>query len=273
MAFFRLWGRPASYNMDCSANYFDLIARLPDAYAQPSTAEAQSHQVAAFKLFEQSVSFLETLALSDGARVLDVGAGYGFHCAWFAQRGCRVTGISAHVTEELREHAREHGYEFLPGDMHHLEFADDSFDLVWSHHSLEHSHSPLTALRDWYRVARKNGWVAVTVPPHKNDIVSGHFHTGWSVGQLLYLLGVAGFELRGGTYLEEGYNVRALVRRPLTELEATGASWMFRLKDRFPASLQTHLRFQPGSLGQWSFPGRIQFLNDERCDLLADPIP
>jgi hypothetical protein len=65
--------------------------------------------------------------------------------------------------------------------------------------------------------------LAVTVPPHKNDFLSGHFHTGWSVGQLLYLLGVAGFELRGGTFLQEGYNVRALVRRPQQELEPMNA--------------------------------------------------
>src|SRR5687767_1059134 len=106
--------------MDCPANYFDLIVRLPDAYAQVSSAEAQSHQVAAFNLFEQSIPFLESLPLSPGDRVLDIGAGYGFHCAWLAQRGCRVTGISAHVTDERRRHAHDHGYEFLYGDMHQV---------------------------------------------------------------------------------------------------------------------------------------------------------
>jgi len=149
--------------------------------------------------------------------------------------------------------------------MHHLDFPDESFDFVWSHHSLERSYSPLGALREWYRVLRKGGWLAVTVPPHKPDIVSGHFHTGWSVGQLLYVLGVAGFELRGGTYLEEGYNVRALVRRPEVEFDPLGASWMFMLKERLPSALQPYLRHQPASLGQYNFPGRIRFLNDDRC--------
>jgi SAM-dependent methyltransferase len=248
--------------MDRNATFFTQIVELPQAYV----GDEGAHWQAARGLFEQSVGFLKLLPLARGWRVIDIGAGYGFHCAYFAAQGYQTIGLSVHVTPDLEREAARAGYRFVRGEMHRLEFAEESCDLVWSHHSLEHSHSPLTALREWYRVLRKGGWLAVTVPPHKTEIVSGHFHTGWSVGQLLYLLGVAGFELRGGTYLEEGYNVRALVRRPEREFDPTGASWMFLLKDRLPATLRPHLRHQPASLGQYHFPGRIRFLNDERCE-------
>lgn len=258
--------------MDCS--FFDEIIRLPGAYAFASTAEAASHYSAAQALFQQSVKFLDSLPLQKGDRVLDIGAGYGFHCAYFAQRGCRVIGLASHVSDDLQRHAQENGYEYRQSDMHALDFEAASFDWVWSHHSLEHSHIPLGALREWYRVLQPHGHLAISVPPHKSDIVSGHFHTGWSVGQLLYLLGVSGYELRGGVFLEEGYNVRAVVTRPPVEFPPTGASWLWQIKDRLPAALQPHLREQPGSLGKWNFPGRIQFLNDEQCLMLdASPSP
>jgi SAM-dependent methyltransferase len=150
--------------------------------------------------------------------------------------------------------------------MHTLPFRDGQFDLAWSHHSLEHSFCSSGLLLEWYRVIKPEGWLAITLPPHKTDVVSGHFHTGWTVGQLLYLLGIAGFDLRTGVFLEEGYNVRALVQRPSSDVDPIGLSWLSVLRDRLPQALIPHMVEQPTSLGRYNFPGRIKFLSDEKCE-------
>ena len=252
-------------NHDDIARHFSRAVELPEAYAQ---ACATHHRAAAERLLAQSQDFLKKLPLHTGMEVLDIGSGYGFHSRHFAAQGCVTTALTFHAPPELVASAAQDGYRLIAGDMHQLPFPDASFDLVWSHHSLEHSHCSPALLREWYRVARPGGWLAVTVPPHKNDIVSGHFHTGWNVGQLLYLTGVAGFDLRAGFFLEEGYNVRALVARPAQDIDPSGLSWLRVLKDRLPRSLLPHLREQPTSLGGYNFPGRLRYLDDQTCELL-----
>lgn len=251
------------------AHHFSKAVALPTAYAQFGDESEGSgcHLGAARRLFEASRPFLERLPLSRGDLVLDVGSGYGWHSRYFVSRGCVTTALTFHLSADLLEQSQKVGYRMMAGDMHALPFGDQSFDLVWSHHSLEHSHCAPGLLLEWYGVARPGGWLAVSVSPHKSDIVSGHFHTGWSVGQLVYLLGVAGFDLRAGFFVQEGYNIRALVRRPEKDVDPTGLSWLSVLRDRLPRALLPHLVEQPASLGCFSFPGHIRYLDDSRCEL------
>ena len=239
---------------------YGKIHALDGAYTAPDAMTG--HRDAAARLFDQSVGFLESLPLDGVRTVLDVGMGYGDHCAWFAERGLEVTGVSVHVPDDLRSHADRHGYAIAEMDMHFLDYKDGAFDLVWSHHSLEHSFSPLFALEEWKRVTRPGGILSVTVPPHKGTIVSGHFCTGWSVGQLAYMLGVAGLELSGGRFVREGYNVRGLVTRPQTDPDPAGLSWLHGLRDRLPEAIRSTMREQPQSLGGWNFEGEIAEIDD-----------
>ncbi len=242
--------------------WFGRIHALPEAYV--STEGESQHRDVGRQLFEASVGFLERLPLSGEPVVLDIGMGYGHHCRWFAGKGCRTTGITTHLTDALRSHAEENGYECLPMDMHHLDgIADQSIDLVWSHHSLEHSYSPLLALREWYRVLKPGGYIAVTVPPHNGTVASGHFTMGWTVGQLLYLLAVAGFDVSDGYFIEEGYNVRGLASLPRTPSSEEGASWLHILKDRLPELVQAHMLDAPRSLGRYQLNGEIRHLSGD----------
>ena len=50
------------------------------------------------------------------------------------------------------------------GDMMALDFPDDSQDLVYAHHSLEHTRDPRCAAAEILRVVRPGGLVFVTVP-------------------------------------------------------------------------------------------------------------
>ncbi len=244
--------------------YYSRLHEVAGAYN--ATSQAQSfHRRASLSLFEQSKDFLETLPYDDIQKVLDIGSGYGHHCEYFASRGLNTTGITVHISEELRIKASRNGFCVEGMDMHFLDFDDNSFDLLWSSHCLEHSFSPLLALREWLRVIKPGKYLAVSVPPHKNEIVSGHFNVGWNVGQLIYLLAAAGFDLEEAIVEKKGYNIRGLVKKPLVPVDTAGMCWMFRLKERLPPAIKEVLKETPKSLGRYSFPG--EFLKVSRDGL------
>lgn len=68
--------------------------------------------------------------------------------------------------------------DILVMDMHHLTFANDRFDVIYSSHSLEHALDPARAIREMLRVARPNAVLAIEVPvgfePRGADLVDFH---------------------------------------------------------------------------------------------------
>jgi len=246
-------------------DYFASLHAHDKGYELTGKEQENFHKLASKKLFQDSLQFLDRIQLHESAAVIDVGMGYGFHCDYFVKRGFEVTGVTTHLSDALIHQAKVANYTVKQMDMHFLEFDDETFDLVWSHHSLEHSFSPLLCMREWYRVLKKGGYLAVTVPPHKNEIVSGHFNVGWNIGQLMYLLGVAGFNIKDGYFIEEGYNVRALVTRPQVSVDPEGLSWIFNLKEHLPVPIQENLNNVPSSLGKFSFNGNLRLVSKEKC--------
>jgi len=62
---------------------------------------------------------------------------------------------------------------FVKCDAHYLPFKDDSIEIVYSHHVLEHLDHPLIALQEWSRVAKKK--LIIIVPDLKISRVYGEF--------------------------------------------------------------------------------------------------
>jgi len=98
--------------------------------------------------------------LSSGARVLDVGCGPGTITADLASlvTPARVTALE--VTEAALDLARAEitrrglvNVDFAAGDVHKLDFPDDTFDVVHAHQVLQHLADPVAALREMRRVA------------------------------------------------------------------------------------------------------------------------
>ncbi|WP_437095833.1 methyltransferase domain-containing protein [Streptomyces sp. enrichment culture] len=107
-------------------------------------------------------------ALKPHMRILDIGCGPGTITADLAGLvpDGHVTGLDREpgVLEQARAVAGERGLAnvgFAVGDVHALDFPDDTFCVVHAHQVLQHVGDPVRALREMRRVTRPGGFVAV----------------------------------------------------------------------------------------------------------------
>ncbi len=105
--------------------------------------------------------------LTPGATVLDVGCGLGTITMGVAEavKPGAVVGIEpvkARV-DVAREWATANpqtkNISFQVGDSHHLDFSDNTFDVVYSHTVLHFFLEPVMGLKEQKRVAKKGGWI------------------------------------------------------------------------------------------------------------------
>lgn len=106
--------------------------------------------------------------LRSGQRLLDVGCGPGTVTSGLARAVAPglVTGLdaAADVLATAREHAAETGLanlEFVEGDVYALDYADDTFDVVYANQLLQHLSEPVAALQEMRRVLRHGGLLGV----------------------------------------------------------------------------------------------------------------
>lgn len=145
--------------------------------------------------------------------VLDVGSGAGRHADIMAEDGRQVTAIDFGVS--IYYQRRGPNRTDIIGDYYQYNF-DQPFDCVWACHVLEHQPNPNEFLKKIHRDLREDGWLAITVPPLKHEIVGGHLSL-WNAGLLLYHLVFAGFDCRQASVRTQGYNVSVVVRKRTIE--------------------------------------------------------
>ena len=96
-----------------------------------------------------------------GLHVLEIGCGMGTDGAQFARAGAHYTGTD--LTEAAIELARKRFElsgltgEFRVADAENLDFADNSFDRVYSHGVLHHTPDTARAIKEIHRVLRPGG--------------------------------------------------------------------------------------------------------------------
>src|SRR6185503_17179971 len=97
-------------------------------------------------------------ASARGKSVLEIGCGNGADGTMFASNGADYTGVD--LTEEAVEATRAHfealglNGRFQRENAEHLSFADNTFDVVYSHGVLHHTPHPETAFREVHRVLK-----------------------------------------------------------------------------------------------------------------------
>lgn len=99
--------------------------------------------------------------------ILDVGCGPGTITADLSAlvpEG-KVVGLeyASAVLQQARTTSEQRGLQnvqFSVGDVHALDYPDDTFDIVHAHQVLQHVHDPVQALREMRRVTKPGGIVA-----------------------------------------------------------------------------------------------------------------
>ena len=78
-----------------------------------------------------------------------------------------IEGIKAIRVDKFREYAGKPCNADYPGDAAALPFFDQSLDFVASSHVLEHLANPVSALIEWQRVLRPEGYVYLVIPDRR----------------------------------------------------------------------------------------------------------
>ena len=152
---------------------------LRDVHAFWNTAPCGSHFVdrladeratfAAYRRFryqtEWHIPEFAAFAESRDKRVLEIGCGNGADAVMFAAHGARYVGVD--LTEKAVDATRRHlALEGLEGqcrvaNVEQLDYADATFDIVYSYGALHHTPSPERAMREVWRVLKPGGTALV----------------------------------------------------------------------------------------------------------------
>jgi ubiquinone/menaquinone biosynthesis C-methylase UbiE len=107
------------------------------------------------------IPMLVPFAEARGKRVLEIGTGNGADGVMFALNGGIYTGVD--LTEAALEATRKHfqvlglNGAFEKGNAEQLSFADETFDIVYSHGVLHHTPDTQRAINEVWRVLKPNG--------------------------------------------------------------------------------------------------------------------
>jgi len=118
--------------------------------------------------------FIEPLALDRNSHILDLGCGPGYFLDEMAALGyTKIEGVT--LSREDVEQCRAKGHKIRHADMNFLADKDESIDMLFCRHSLEHSPFPYITLLEYNRVLRPNGVLYIEVPspdcdqPHEEN--------------------------------------------------------------------------------------------------------
>lgn len=112
--------------------------------------------------------FVDPMNLPKNARILDLGCGPGYYLDQMAARGyTNVTGLT--LSADDIDICTAAGHRVERSDMNFLTAGDESADLLFCRHSLEHSPFPYITLLEYNRVLKPRGRLYIEVPAPDGD--------------------------------------------------------------------------------------------------------
>jgi SAM-dependent methyltransferase len=163
---------------------------MGDIYPQPQPTIHDGHFLRAYRIIRRWIPQLKIRA------VLDVGCGEGF-CQCLFER----FGVNNYLGLSLGEDvliAKENHRSVVEMDFNFITLLDNSYDLVFARHALEHSLFPIITLMEWHRVSAK--WLIVVTPRPLDGTIGfigrNHYSVVESHTQLRWWLRRAGWMIR-----------------------------------------------------------------------------
>ena len=170
---------------------------LKDIYEQPND---EGHSRMAEEIISKWMP-----RLRDIKNVLDVGCGTGFCSQYFKNYGVEYLGIAV-GTPSIFPLIFNLDYNFT-------DFPDETYDLIFSRHSLEHSPFPLLTLMEWHRIAKK--YLMLILPePESYTYVGKNHYSVMNPRQIKWLLRRAGWEIFKKDYSEPTEMRYLCIKRP-----------------------------------------------------------
>lgn len=199
--------------------------------------------------------------------VLDIGTGNGYSAEHFTECEKDVTATVLGGNKWGRRLGGD--VEYVQANVESLLFRDRKFDAVWCSHVLEHVRYSGVAFEEIRRVLNGEGYLFVSVPSFKPLAVVGHLNTGWTPGQLMYVLLRNRDHVRDGAFFYRGYNVCGRVTKISDEdfnrLEGKlsyDGDELQNLKEYFPPEAAAEIEQDGHSSGHDSF-GEDQKLDEQ----------
>ena len=117
------------------------------------------------------------IELSPDGQILDIGSGAGAHAGIMRDAGLDVLTIDNDKSANIISRYQDTEFSGLGG--------------VWCSHVLEHQTNPGRFLQKIACEVTQGGWIAITVPHNRHDLVGGHVSI-WTDTILIYHLLLAG---------------------------------------------------------------------------------
>ena len=95
---------------------------------------------------------------------LEIGARDGMVCCALQEKGMKTTATDI-STRYFDGRAAAAGVALLEMDAANMQFADESFDVIFSNDVFEHLAQPEAVLKECIRVAKKGGYIYITAGP------------------------------------------------------------------------------------------------------------
>jgi SAM-dependent methyltransferase len=111
-----------------------------------------------------------------GKKILDLGCGAGENSVYFAKRGanCLAADYSPGMVEIALKLSQKNGVEIEGATVNamSLDFADESFDVVYASNLLHHLPDPEACIREMHRVLKPGGKACFWDPLTHNPIIN-----------------------------------------------------------------------------------------------------
>ena len=146
--------------------------------------------------------FIDPLELPLDAYILDLGCGPGFFLDEMKTRGY-TNSLGVTLSPDDYDLCIANGHQARKSDISFLEELDESVDLIFCRHAIEHSPFPYITLLEYNRVLKPHGKMYIEVPAPDSERIHENNKNHYSIlGDAMWssLLVRSGFDVNKFTY-------------------------------------------------------------------------
>jgi len=146
--------------------------------------------------------FIDPLDLPLDAYILDLGCGPGFFLDEMKTRGY-TNSLGVTLSPDDYDLCIANGHQARKSDINFLEELDESVDLIFCRHAIEHSPFPYITLLEYNRVLKPHGKMYIEVPAPDSERIHENNKNHYSIlGDAMWssLLVRSGFDVNKFTY-------------------------------------------------------------------------